>query len=42
MTTTKKIDGSTMAKQFLHDHPEIWMARVPNDIAQNVMAALAS
>jgi glycine betaine/proline transport system substrate-binding protein len=40
--TTKKIDGPTMAKQFLRDHPEMWKAWVPNDVAQKVQAALAS
>ena len=39
--TTKKIDGPTMAKQFLRDHPEMWKAWVPNDVAQKVQAALA-
>jgi glycine betaine/proline transport system substrate-binding protein len=39
--STKKIDGPTMAKQFLRDHPEMWKAWVPNDVAQKVQASLA-
>jgi glycine betaine/proline transport system substrate-binding protein len=39
--TSKKIDGQTMAKQFLHDHPEMWKPWVSNDVAQKVQASLA-
>ena len=39
--TSKKIDGQTMAKQFLQQHPEMWKAWVPADVAQKVQAALA-
>jgi glycine betaine/proline transport system substrate-binding protein len=39
--TSKKIDGQTMAKQFLRDHPDMWKAWVPTDVAQKVQAALA-
>lgn len=39
--TSKKIDGPTMARQFLRDHPEMWKAWVPADVAQKVQAALA-
>jgi glycine betaine/proline transport system substrate-binding protein len=38
--TSKKIDGPTMARQFLHDHPEMWKPWVPNDVAQKVQASL--
>src|SRR5260370_857523 len=39
--TSRKIDGSTMARQFLRDHPDMWKAWLPNDVAQKVQAALA-
>jgi len=39
--TTKKIDGQTMAKQFLQQHPEMWKQWVPADVAQKVQTALA-
>jgi glycine betaine/proline transport system substrate-binding protein len=40
--TSKKIDGPTMAREFLKDHPEMWKQWVPADVAQKVQAALAS
>ena len=39
--TSKKIDGETMAKQFLREHPEMWKAWVPADVAQKMQTALA-
>lgn len=39
--TSRKIDGQTMAKTFLREHPEMWKAWVPADVAQKVQASLA-
>ena len=39
--STKKIDGSAMATQFLREHPEMWKQWVPADVASKVQAGLA-
>jgi glycine betaine/proline transport system substrate-binding protein len=40
--SVKKIDGSTMATQFLRTHPEMWKQWVPADVASKIQASLAS
>ena len=40
--STKKLDGSAMATQFLHDHPEMWKQRVPTDVASKMQANLGT
>lgn len=39
--STKKLDGSAMATQFLREHPEMWKQWVPADVASKVQAGLA-
>ncbi|MGV2288704.1 ABC transporter substrate-binding protein [Trinickia sp. YCB016] len=39
---TKKLDGSTMATDFLKTHPEMWKQWVPADVATKIQASLAS
>ncbi len=36
----KRLDPSNVAKSFLKDHPEIWTAWVPEDVAKKVAAGL--
>jgi glycine betaine/proline transport system substrate-binding protein len=40
--SVKKVDGSTMATQFLRTHPEMWKQWVPADVASKIQASLAS
>jgi glycine betaine/proline transport system substrate-binding protein len=38
--SVKKVDGSTMATQFLRSHPEMWKQWVPADVASKIQASL--